>query len=479
MMKIIGRTAEKMELQRIETSGDAELVAVYGRRRVGKTFLIRNGFSKPLSFELTGRHNASHREQLENFSYALSNAYGSGLPLATPKTWLEAFDMLKIFLAPLVKKSRTMVFIDEFPWIASPRSGFLSAFEHFWNTWASKEGKLVVVICGSAASWMINKIIKNRGGLHNRVTKRIRLLPFTVGETADYLKERKVKLGRFQILQLYMVMGGIPQYLKEIAIGESAAQIIDRLCFTKDGILHNEFKDLYHSLFDKAEYHLEVVRALSSNGNGLTRTEIMTRAKLNSGGHVTKLLDELTESGFISTYIPFGKTSKNLLYRLTDEYSLFYLKFIENSRTTGAGTWLRFMQGRSWSSWSGFAFEGICMKHVAQLKKAMGFEAVYAEESVWRHSPKSSSEKGRQIDLLLDRADNSINLCEMKFSDNQFEISKKYAAELANKEVIFRTETKTKKTTFLTMVTTFGVKNADRYPGLVQRAITMDSLFDA
>ncbi|RZM07947.1 MAG: ATP-binding protein, partial [Pedobacter sp.] len=328
-----------------------------------------------------------------------------------PGSWTEAFEMLKVFLDPLTAKNRTIIFIDEFPWIASPKSGFLSAFEHFWNTWASQQDNLVVVICGSAASWMINKIIKNRGGLHNRVTKRIRLLPFTIGETEAYLKERKIKLSRFQVLQLYMAMGGIPQYLKEVAMGESTAQTIDRLCFTKDGILHGEFKNLYHSLFDKAEYHLEVVRALASNGNGLTRTEIINITKLNSGGHVTRLLDELTESGFISSYIPFGKTSKDLLYKLTDEYSLFYLKFIENSRATGAGTWLRFMTGRSWQSWSGFAFEGICMKHVPQLKKAMGIEAVYAEESVWRHRPKSPSDKGAQIDLVLDRADNSISLC--------------------------------------------------------------------
>lgn len=474
---VIGREAEKKELQRIESSKEAELVAVYGRRRVGKTFLIRNGFTKPLSFELTGMHQASHKEQLENFAAALSNAYGTGLPVAPPASWLEAFRMLKNYLEPLIRKSRTVIFIDEFPWIASPRSGFLSAFEHFWNTWASQQEKLVVVICGSAASWMINKIINNRGGLHNRVTKRIRLLPFTIGETEAYLKKRKIRLDRFQILQLYMAMGGIPQYLKEVTMGESTAQTIDRLCFTKDGILQDEFSNLYHSLFDKAEYHLEVVRALAAKGNGMTRTEIITVAKLNSGGHVTRLLNELSESGFISSYIPFGKTSKDLLYRLTDEYSLFYLKFIENSRATGAGTWLRSISGRSWPSWSGIAFEGICLKHIPQLKKAMGIEAVYSEESVWRHRPRTPDDKGAQIDLIIDRADHSINLCEMKFSEKEFEISKSYAAELAGKESVFRAETKTKKSTFITLVTTFGVKTIDKYPGLIQQEISMDVLF--
>jgi AAA+ ATPase superfamily predicted ATPase len=476
MEQVIGRVEERKLLQKIENSSDAELVAVYGRRRVGKTYLIRNGFKRALSFEFSGIHNASLAQQLENFSIALTRSAG-GLPIAKPESWLSAFEMLKQHLNSFLAKGRTLVFFDEFPWVDTPRSGFLPAFESFWNTWGSQQKNLVIIICGSAASWMIKKIINNRGGLHNRVTRRIRLLPFTIGETSAYLSHRHVKLDKYQLLQLYMVMGGIPAYLKEVESGDSAAQTIDRLCFTKDGILADEFNNLYHSLFDSAQNHIDIVRALAKKGKGLTRNEVIDACKLTSGGYSTQLLNELTESGFISSYVPFGKTSKDALYKLTDEYTLFYLKFIEGSKATGSGTWLKFATGSSWKSWSGNAFESICMKHIIQIKKAIGIHDVYTEVSVWRYQPKEKAEKGAQIDLLIDRNDSCINICEMKYSQSAFDMTKAYATELTSKLDVFRAHTNTKKTLFLTMVTTYGVKNSKSYPGLVQKELTMEALF--
>jgi hypothetical protein len=477
MEQVIGRTEEKRLLQKIEKSGESELLAVYGRRRIGKTYLIRNGFSKMPAFEFSGIHHATLDQQLEGFSLALTAAAG-GLPLAKPVSWLQAFEMLKQYLNPLLSKDKTIIFLDEFPWINTPKSGFLPAFENFWNTWASKEKKLVVVICGSAASWMIKKVIRNRGGLHNRVTRRMRLLPFTLGETEAYLKYRKIKLDKYQLLQLYMVMGGIPQYLKEIEVGDSAAQTIDKLCFTKDGILQDEFKSLYHSLFDSAQNHIDIVKALAKRSKGLTRKEVIEACKLTTGGYATQLLDELTESGFISSYVPFGKSSSAALYKLTDEYSLFYLKFIDGSKATGEGTWLRNLTGNSWSSWSGYAFEGICMKHVSQIKKSIGIKDVFADVSVWQYQPKDKGNKGAQIDLLIDRNDSCINICEVKFSANPFEISKAYAKELESKLSVFHQQTKTRKTLFLTMITTYGVQNLQNHVALVQKEVTMEALFD-
>jgi len=477
MEQVVGRFEEKQLLNKIEKSGESELIAVYGRRRVGKTYLIRNGFSKDIAFEFSGIHHATLNQQLENFSLALTKVTG-GLPLAKPESWISAFQMLIQYLTPLVKKERTIIFIDEFPWINTARSGFLPAFESFWNSWASKEKKLVVVICGSAAAWMINKVINNRGGLHNRVTRRIRLLPFTVSETAAYLKHRKIKLDHYQLLQVYMAMGGIPQYLKEIEAGESVAQIIDKLFFTKDGLLQEEFKNLYYSLFDKADSHIDIVRALAKKGKGLTRTEIIDACKLSSGGYATQLLAELTESGFITPYIPFGKNQKDALYKLTDEYSIFYLKFIDGAKANGAGTWLKFYSGSSWKSWSGNAFESICMKHIPQIKKAIGIDSVYAEISVWQYSPKQKDEQGAQIDLIIDRNDSCINICEIKFSSSAFEINKSYSKELENKLNVFQQRTGTRKSLFLTMITTYGVKNLINYPGLVQKEVAMDALFN-
>lgn len=474
MDKIIGREAEQIRLGKILLSKDAELVAVYGRRRVGKTFLIRNFFEKQLLFELSGIHHASLDQQLENFTIALSKA--SGFSLAKPTNWLQAFNILENYLMPLIKRQKKVIFFDEFPWINSPRSGFLQAFENFWNVWASRQKNLVVVLCGSAAAWMIQKVINNRGGLYNRVTSKIRLLPFSIHEAATLLKEKKITLNEYQILQLYMVMGGIPQYLKEIELGESATQAIDRICFTKDGFLHEEFKNLFKSIFDDSDNHIEVIRALAKKGKGLTRTEIIEACDLSSGGGTTQLLEELTESGFISSYIPFDRTAKDNIYRLTDEYSHFYLKFIEGNRIKGKGSWAKFSTGQSYKSWSGFAFENICMKHEHQLKKALGIENVHTETSVWRYYPKKG-EQGAQIDLLMDRQDMCINIYEMKFSTEAYEITKGYAKELENKLKVFRENTKTRKALFITMVTTFGVKNIDKHAGLVQNQITTESLF--
>ena len=472
---VIGREDEKEIMLDILHSENAELLAIYGRRRVGKTFLIRNIFEGHIVFEFSGIHDANTKVQLENFSLSLS-AFTKGPLMAPSPNWLNAFKMLSNYLGPLLKKKKQVIFLDEFPWIHTPRSGFMQAFENFWNSWAVKQPNLVVVICGSSASWMIQKVVNNRGGLHNRVTKKIRLLPFTIAETELFLKSRNIKLDRYQMLQLYMVIGGIPHYLNEIKKGESTIQAVDRICFTKDGLLFEEFKNLYDSLFDNPGNHIVVIRALARKGSGLTRQEIIEASKFSSGGGMTRLLDELTESGFITPYIPFDTTVKNSIYKLTDEYSLFYIKFIENKKASGKGTWIKYSTSNSWRVWSGIAFESICMKHVVQIKRALGIEGVYSETSVWR-SRSNDHEPGVQIDLLIDRQDKCINLCEIKFSSDPFILNKKYVNELKQKEASFRTQTKTRKSIFLTLISTYGIKNSDSFPGLIQNDISMEALF--
>ncbi len=476
MEKLVGREHEKGLLDSALKSPVAELIAVFGRRRVGKTFLIRSVYEGRMLFEFSGVHKASLPEQLQNFSYALQQASGSTVRAAAPVNWIEAFQFLREYLTPKIKSKKGVVFIDELPWLHTLKSGFLGAFEHFWNSWASRQGNLVVVVCGSAAAWMINKIVNNKGGLHNRITQKVRLMPFNLYETEEYLRSRKVNISRYQVLQVYMAMGGIPQYLKAIKPGESAAQAIDRVCFAKDGILKDEFNNMYASLFDNAGSHIAVVKALSAHGKGLSRTEIIASCGLSSGGTATKLLDELVESGFITACRPFDKNVREVIYRLSDEYSLFYLKFMHNSRTTGAGAWLRLSEGASWKSWSGIAFEAICLKHIAQIKSSLGIAGVLTEETAWRPAPGKEG-KGAQIDLLIGRTDHCINVCEMKYSQAEFTIDKGYASELQHKLNTFRERVKTKKTLFLTMITTYGVKQNIYYTGLVQNELTADALF--
>jgi AAA+ ATPase superfamily predicted ATPase len=475
---IIGRDAEKKILREMLASGEAELVAILGRRRVGKTFLVRNFYEQNLAFEYTGIHEAGLGEQLHNFSNALQQAVGSMIPLASPTTWTQAFAFLTDFLKGKLLGKQVAVLFDEFPWIHTPKSGFLSAFSHWWNTWASRQPRLKVVICGSAASWMIENIIDNRGGLHNRVSRTIRLLPFSLKETEEFLVNRGISLDHYQILQLYMAIGGIPQYLKQVGKGQSTEQVVDRLFFEKNGLLKTEFTNLYQSLFANASHHEAIVRVLAKKGQGLSRTEIIETCKFTTGGSTTRLFEELEESGFITQYIPFGKTARDGIYKLSDEYSLFYLKFIEQARASGAGTWHKIVTGQSYKSWSGYAFEAICQKHVPQIKQALGIGAVYTETSGWRYMPKQG-EKGAQIDLLLDRQDHCINLCEIKFSTDQFVIDKKYAEEFENKVRVFRSQTKTRKTIFPTMITTYGVLKNNHYSGLIQAEVMMEDLFRA
>lgn len=476
MKEIIGRIDEKRILEQTLKSTEAELIAIFGRRRVGKTYLIRKFFQKQMIFEFSGVHNATLKEQLTNFSNTLAEVMKLPVPPAIPANWTQAFQMLKNYAEPLLKKNKCVIFLDEFPWLSSAKSGFLPAFEFFWNSWGTKQNNLVLTICGSAASWMIQKVVNNKGGLHNRITRKLRLLPFTLAETGEYLKYNNVNLDHYQIAQLYMVVGGIPQYLKDILPGQSAAQNIDRICFTKDGALQNEFNNLYRSLFAEADKHILVVRALADKPSGLTRKEIITECGLSTGGTATLLLEELTESGFISPYLPFEKNTRDSIYKLSDEYSRFYLKFMESSRATGTGTWIKLSTTPSWRSWSGLAFESVCLKHTKEIKAALGIAGVYTEESAWRYAP-GKGRQGAQIDLLFDRQDFCISICEMKFSTTTFTIDKAYAAELVQKKDVFKSKTKTAKTLFIVMVTTFGTQDNSYKLGLIQNDIKLESLF--
>jgi len=323
---------------------------------------------------------------------------------------------------------------------------------------------------------MIRNVVNNKGGLHNRISRKIRLMPFSLAESEAYLKSRHINLDRYQILQIYMTIGGIPQYLKNIKPGQSAVTVINELCFARNGLLRGEFNNLYQSLFDKAEHHMSIIKALAANKSGLTRNEIIKACKLSTGGTTTRLMEELIESGFIAQYVPFNKDIRESIYKVTDEYALFYLKFMDGRTTTAKDTWDKMSGSSSWKSWSGYAFESICLKHIEQIKEALGIPAVITQESAWRYVP-GKGENGAQIDLLINRQDHCINLCEMKFSLNEFTIDPAYAKELKNKVDVFRDKAKTRKTLFLTMITTHGVKHNAHYLGLVQQDFKMDILF--
>ncbi len=483
MAEIAGRAAEKRTLERLRSSGDAEFLAVYGRRRVGKTFLVHETFKdEEVYFELTGVRGASMREQLSNFARAFDRCLRSGYVSAPPVSWLDAFEQLREGIESKRPTGKVVLFLDELPWLASRRSGFLPALEHFWNTWASRRRDVLLVVCGSAASWMLDKVVRARGGLHNRITARIRLLPFTLHEAEVYLRSRRVRLDRKQVLELYMAMGGVPHYLRQVEPGRSAAQNIDRICFSKDGLLANEFDELFASLFERPEAYVETVRTLARKRSGWTRKELLQQTRLQTGGTATRVLDTLEQAGFIAAYVPFGRRTKDTVYRLVDEFSRFHLTWIARApRSVFASAetayWLRTRQHRSWSAWAGYTFEGVCLKHIHPIKDGLGIRAVGTTESNWRYRPADRSDAGAEIDLVIDRQDHCINLCEMKYSDHEFVISKRYAAQLKNKVDAFRERTHTRKTLLPVMITTHGTRVNTYYEELVADQLTMDDLF--
>jgi uncharacterized protein len=470
MSEVIGRKQEKIILENALASARPELIVVYGRRRIGKTYLIREVYKNYIQFEFSGINKGSLKEQLKNFHLALSAKKFKG---KAPVDWIEAFDQLNQYIERLKSKNKKVIFIDEFPWLDTRKSNFLPAFDNFWNSRASKRKDLVVVICGSAASYMIKSIIKNKGGLHNRLTQSIQLTPFNLQETELFLKYNKVKLGRYDILQLYMAIGGVPYYLEKIKPGESVAQAIDRLCFTKNGFLRIEFNHVFASLFDQSDNHEAIARTLATVRKGLTRNEIVSKIKIDTGGTLTKTLSELEESGFIEKYIPYRGT-KDSIYRLTDEYSMFYIKFIENIKPTSRGLWTKIQGKQSYKTWSGFSFETICIKHVEQIKEALKIGGIHSTHGSWIEKNSATS---AQIDLLIDRDDNVINLCEMKFYTGPFTIDKKYAGEIAKKVDSFCRSTKTKKSVFTTFITTYGVTPNQYSRQHVQNELTMNDLF--
>jgi predicted AAA+ superfamily ATPase len=472
--EIIGREKEIKTLERLLDSDQPELLAIYGRRRVGKTYLIKNYYADHLKFICSGEAGANQQRQLHNFQDQMNIWFPESRQLQAPANWQQAFVVLRACLETLDKKGKKVIFFDELPWLDTHKSGFLSAFGYFWNIYLSERRDILVVICGSAASWMIKKIVNNKGGLHNRITQHLRLQPFDLYETKAYLKYKRIAFSDYQILQLYMVMGGVPHYLNTVRRGESLHQAIDNACFKRNGVLVPEFKNLYEALFTHAQRHYNVIHALALKNKGMTRNELLDRSNVVKGGGLTSVLDELLESGFIEKIDPFRKKKKESLYRLIDPFSLFYLKFMDGS--SGKSDWLSISKTPKYMSWCGYAFENICMTHIPQIKKALGIAGMNISYSSW-YKPGNQTTDGGQIDLLLERSDNTIQVCEVKYSSKTFVIDKKYSQEIGQKINAFQQDLPRGYALLLTFITTYGVATNDYKIQLVDNEVTMDALF--
>ena len=471
---LIGRKKEIEVLNKVLTSHKAEMIAVLGRRRVGKTFLIDTIYKDHIIFKQTGIRNASNEKQLKTFTKNVELL--AGKKVEKPEDWLDAFFLLRQYIqAHIPTDKKAVIFFDELSWLAVPGAKFLDYLGHFWNDWAYQQN-LVIVLCGSASSWIIQKVINDKGGLHNRVTKYIRLKPFTLLETEEYLKARYFNYTRYQIVQLYMAFGGVPLYLEEVEKGKSVIQNINDICFEENGLLRDEFNRLYPALFENATNHIAVIRALAKSHKGLSRQEIIKLAKVPNGSSTSKVLEELEQSDFIMAYHPYKKKKKDKIYRLADEYSNFYLRFIENTAYEGAGTFMQLSDKQAYKIWCGYAYESVCMKHIKQIKRALGVGGVYTTTHSYLKQA-TAEEQGIQVDLLIERADRVINLFEIKFYNTEFVFTKSYGEQLQKRLWAFQRLSKTKKHVWLTMITTFGIKHNQHSLGLVEFVLTLDDLF--
>lgn len=440
---MIGRREQKALMKEALELKKSSFIAVTGRRRVGKTYLVREIYKPHYCFSITGIQNGPMKMQIANFLHKIEEYSETNLATKTINNWQEVFFVFKNYLKSLPNNKKQVIFIDELPWIATAKSGFIQLLAHLWNDYLSEEKHFILVICGSSTSWITKKIINDRGGFHNRVTIPIHLKPFTIAETKQFLEEKNIQFTDTGISEIYMVLGGIPYYLEQIKKGESPTKAIERLCFSENGILKNEYNNLYRALFDNWELHEKIVEVLALTQKGLTRNELLKKTNISTGGNFNRTVNDLITSDFISTYQPYGHKKKNTIYKLSDEFSVFHNRFIKVNRNKGSEIWQTIAQSQKYKIWKGFAFESLCLKHINEIKKAMGIEGVYTENSSYFKSV--SNNQRFQIDLIIDRKDATINLCECKFYESNFEIDKKYAEVLKTKKVLFRKETNTKK----------------------------------
>jgi uncharacterized protein len=447
MDTLFGRKKEIDVFNQALTSRESEFIAVTGRRRVGKTFLVNTFFKEQICFYMIGVQNQ---------------------PI---KTQLQAF-MLRDYVEKVETKTKKVIFIDELPWIDTQKN-FIQIFAHFWNSWAAWEGNIILVIAGSSRSWIVNKIYNDTGGFHNRVTKRIWLEPFTLAETEAFFRSKNITLTRYEIVLLYMAFGGVPFYLNEVKIGESTAQCIERLCFEEGGLLKNEFDNLYASIFQQPEAHIRIAKILAQHPYGMERTELLKQAKIANSGSATKILEELVATGYLQYMIPYGKKINNGKYVLADFYSRFYLTFISPRKIS---SWMSDIDNNAYKTWCGLAFEWLCHYHKKEILKGLGINGIRTTTS-YLNITDDTGKMTAQIDMLIDRADNVLNLCEIKFSNDVYVLSKTEADKIRKKMYYLKEQLKRRKSIFPTMITTFGCEKNMHYLGLITNQLDMDCLF--
>ena len=485
---LIGRQEEAQILQDLLSSSEPEVLALYGRRRIGKTFLIRaffDGLQDVIFFNVTGAKHGAMAEQIEHFMKEVDNVFYGGMRIERKKNWDETFSVLTNAFKTIAAHKKIVLFFDELPWMATRNARLLPAIDYYWNQYWSRDARVKLIICGSSASWIINKVINDKGGLHNRITRRIKLLPFTLSETKTFLARRGIKLNNQHILHVYMVTGGVPFYLTQLKKGLSAAQQIEHIAFSKQAPLLKEFDNLFEALFDNGELYADIVRLIGKHRYGVGKRKLLEEiGKHAIGQYGTKWLNDLEEAGFIQCFQSAFSKKKGHYYRIIDEYIAFYLQWVDPIKTTLQVSSLDtesccVMQNMpEWRVWQGYAFEAVCYKHLSKIRKKLSMDPM-AIAHTWRYVPRNKlQEDGAQIDLLFDRQDDCITLCEIKHSNKPFVIDKAYAKVLAQKKTVFKTQTRTKKHLFMILIAANGIKDNTYSNECIDGVVSLEDLFD-
>ncbi len=476
---IVGRKRELEGLEKAYSSKRAQFITIYGRRRVGKTFLIEEFFGgKECTYMyVAGIDGDDYQRQLYQFSKALSKTFFKGGSTKVASNWIEAFEELTNQIEQLNSKEKIVIFLDELPWLNTSRSNLLREIAGFWNAYWSKDPRIVFVVCGSSASWILQKVIFDKGGLHNRTTLELNLKPFNLAETKEFLENKGAELSNKQVLTLYMAIGGIPYYLEQVRVGLSAQQNIQYLFFSANAPLRAEFHKLFDSLFSDADAYKEIIALLCQHRGGLSRSKLAKTALLSSsGGTLTERLNDLCMTDFVEDAVPWGQQTGEF-YRVIDEFCLFYIKWVAPMKKRfPRNYWIRKSKSPSYYAWSGYAFEAVCMKHYDEIVDALGIESAI-DYSWWRYVTCDEAECGAQIDFIIDRDDDAITICEIKYTDKPFAIQKSYAAKLEYAIELFKKKNEITKQVFFSMVSANGLQPTKHSERLVTGVVTLDDLF--
>ena len=481
MADIIGRQEEIRRIQSLYNSSHSEFLAIYGRRRVGKTFLVTQYFKDNFSFRHTGlspyedKVKITMKDQLQAFYYSLLR-FGMDEGVPCPRDWQEAFFRLERLLEHRADGKKMVVFIDELPWMDTPRSKFVSAFEGFYNGWATDRDDILLIVCGSNSSWILKNIVNSKGGLYDRMTCEMKLVPFTLRETETYLQSRGIQMSRYDIVRIYQALGGVPYYLSYLQMGMSVEQNIDEILFREKAPLKGEFKRLFNTLFHNSGKYVDIVKALAKRNYGYTRDEISEMVKISAGGGLSSYLEKLVEADFVDQYSPVASGGSQDYYRLKDCFCIFYLKYLYGKKDLDEHFWRNSAGKPSTQSWIGIAFEQVCLSHLESIRRSLGINGIVTTAS--KLFVKGEGKKaGAQIDMVIRRADGNVNLCEMKFSREEYSLDYNEYSLLERRVESLRKSLKVKGTVFPTLVTTYGLKY-NMYSGLFQNILTLDDLFN-